>query len=72
MTKNEQKKLISTNDGIWAAATLLSFALPFVTDSLTSGPAAFLRALVHTAPLLVGMIFSTAAVSRAIGPPSDQ
>jgi hypothetical protein len=72
MTKSQQKKLLSTNAGIWAVATLLSFVLPLVTDSLTAGRSGFLRAFVHAFLLIAGMFFANAAISRAIGPPSDQ
>ena len=72
MTKNEQKKLLSTNAGIWVAATLLSFVLPLVSDSLTSGRSAFLRAFLHTGLLIAGMITATATIRKAIGPPSDE
>jgi hypothetical protein len=72
MTRNEQKRLLSTNAGIWAAATILSFVLPLVSDSLTSGRSAFLRAFLHAGLLICGMLFTSFVIRKAIGPPSEK
>lgn len=70
MTPSAKKKLIATNAAIWAGATLLSFILPMVAASIADGPAGFLKMMVHTGPLLLGLLFSTALINRAIGQPT--
>ncbi|MBL8810378.1 MAG: hypothetical protein JNM43_09410 [Planctomycetaceae bacterium] len=67
MTPSAKKKLIAANAAIWAAATLLSFILPMVAASVSDGPAGFLKMVVQTGPLLLGLFVSTAVINKAIG-----
>lgn len=67
MTLSAKKKLIAANATIWAGATLLSFILPMVAESITDGPANFLKMMVQTGPLLLGLLVSTAVINKAIG-----
>ena len=67
MTSSAQKKLITANAVVWAVATLLSFILPMVTESITDGRANFLKMAVHVGPLVLGLFVSTAVINRAIG-----
>jgi hypothetical protein len=71
MTTDSTRKLISTNAAIWAASTLASVILPFVTDSMTDGRSAFLRVGAHAAPLLAGMFLSTITLSRIAHKPAE-
>lgn len=66
MTATQKKKLISTNAGVWAIAILTSFILPFVAESLSSGPAEFLKVMCFAAPLVGGMMISTATINKSI------
>lgn len=66
MTSSAKKKLIATNAATWAGATLLSFILPMVAESVADGPAGFLKMMVHTGPLLLGLLVSTALINKAI------
>lgn len=66
MTASEKKKLIATNVGIWVIATLASFILPLVAESLSSGPAKFLQVFCFVFPLLVGMAISSVVISKSI------
>lgn len=67
MTPSAKKKLIVANAAVWAGATLLSFILPMVAASVSDGPAGFLRMMVHTGPLFLGLFVSTAMINKAIG-----
>jgi hypothetical protein len=66
MTTSQKKKLIGTNAGVWAIATLVSFILPFIAESLSSGPAKFLQVLCFAIPLIVGMVISTIVINKSI------
>lgn len=66
MTAAQKKKLIGTNAGVWAIAILASFILPFIAESLSSGPATFLKVLCFAVPLLVGMVISTIVINKSI------
>ena len=71
MTTSAKKKLIATNAAIWAGATLLSFVLPMVADSVADGTAGFLKMMVHTGPLLLGLLVSSSLISNTIGHTSE-
>lgn len=66
MTSNEKKKLIATNAGIWGISILVSFILPFIADSLSTGPAKFLQMICVTFPLITGMAISSMVISKSI------
>ncbi len=65
MTSSEKKRLIATNAGVWAIAILASFILPFIAESLSSGPAKFLEVMCFAFPLIAGMAFSSILISKA-------
>jgi hypothetical protein len=71
MTKAEKKKLIATNAAVWVAGILVSFILPMIAESLSAGPAGFLKVLAFGFPLIVAMLFSTSVISKAAGEPTD-
>jgi hypothetical protein len=66
MTSSQKKRLLGTNAGIWAIAMLASFILPFIAESLSSGPAKFIQVLCFALPLIVGMMISTVAISKSV------
>ena len=66
MTSSQKKKLIGTNAGVWAIATLASFILPFIAESLSSGSANFLKVLCFALPLIIGMVMSTVVINKSI------
>ena len=66
MTSSQKNKLIGTNAGVWAIAIFASFILPFIAESLSSGPAKFLQVLCFAVPLIVGMVISTMVINRSI------
>lgn len=66
MTSSEKNKLIATNAGIWAIAIFASFILPFIADSLATGPAKFLQVVCFAFPLIAGMAISSAVISKSI------
>ena len=67
MTSSEKKKLIGTNAGIWTIAILAAFILPFIAESLSSGPAKFLQVMCFAIPLFAGMAISSIVISKSIG-----
>lgn len=71
MTPDTARKIVSTNAAIWAAATLASVILPFVTDSLSQGRSAFLHVAAQAAPLIVGMYISSISLARASQKPTN-
>lgn len=71
MTKREQGQLIIRNAAIWAAAAILSFILPMISDSLTEGRGHWIRAMLHVGPLLAAIQIVNAVTIKALGPPSD-
>ena len=71
MTNIDKKKLLTRNAAIWAGGILASVVLPFVTDSLSDGPGAFLRLMAHVFPLLAAIWISNSAISSAIGDAAD-
>ncbi len=71
MTKAEKKKLIATNAAVWVAGILVSFILPMIAESLSDGPAGFLKVMAFVFPLLVAMLASNSVISKAIGEPTD-
>lgn len=66
MTLMQKKKLVVTNAVIWSIAILASFLLPFIAESLSSGPAKFLQVLCFAAPLVIGMVLSTVVINTSI------
>ena len=66
MTIAEKKKLIGTNAAIWAIAILVSFILPFIAESISSGAAKFLQVLCFATPLFAGMAISSMVISKSI------
>ena len=66
MTKFEKKKLIGTNAGIWTIAILAAFIMPFIAESISSGPAKFLQVLCFAIPLFAGMAISSVVISKSI------
>ena len=66
MTSSQKKKLVGTNAGVWAIAILASFILPFIAESLSSGPAKFLQVLCFALPLIIGMVISTVVINKSI------
>ncbi len=66
MKSSEKKKLVGTNATIWVIAILVSFILPFIAESLSSGPAKFLQVMCFTFPLIVGMVVSSIVISKSI------
>ncbi|NNE00715.1 MAG: hypothetical protein HKN47_25650 [Pirellulaceae bacterium] len=71
MNSDAKKKLIGTNAVIWTTAMLVSFVLPFITDSITDGDANFLRAMSHVFPLICGLIFSNSIINKSIPEPVE-
>ncbi len=69
MTKPE-KKIITTNAAISVAATLTSFVLPLIAESITDGRGKFLKIMAQVFPLLCGIWISTSLISKAIGDPT--
>jgi len=69
MTSDTAKRAVSINAAIWAAATLASVILPFVTDSLSNGRGNFLRLIAQAAPLMVGMYVSSVSLARGFQNP---
>lgn len=67
MTNSELKKLLMMNAGIWFVVAVSSFVLPFVVDSALEGRGAFLKVLLHIGLLAAGMLFSNAAIRKALG-----
>lgn len=59
------RKLVISNAIALCLATLASFALPLVMESLTDGDAKFLRALSHVFPLFVIIPFSCQLIIKA-------
>lgn len=64
MTKSEKQKLIATNAAIWAAATLISFVLPLIAESMTDGRGNFLKMMAQVFPLICAMWISTGLLSK--------
>ena len=54
MTRAEKKKLMATNAAVWVVGILLSFILPMVAESISDGPAGFLRVMAFASPLFIG------------------
>ena len=71
MTRAEKKKLLATNAGIWVAGILASYVLPLVAESMSDGPAGFLKLMCFAFPLFVAMFFSNSVIGNAIGDPTD-
>ena len=71
MTKSDKKKLIATNAAIWVVGILASFILPMVAESMSDGPAGFLKVMAFAFPLMVAMLVSTSVISKAVGEPTD-
>ena len=71
MTNAEKKKLIARNAVVWTIATLVSFALPMVADSITDGRGTFLKAMAHVFPLLAAIPISTSIISNSVGETGD-
>lgn len=71
MTRAEKKTLIATNAAVWSAAILASFILPLVAESLSDGPAKFLKVICFAFPLITAMMVSSSVISRAIGEPTQ-
>lgn len=66
MAKSPKRKLVAINAAVLAAASLASFVLPLITDSLTEGRGKFLHAMVHVFPLICAMAFSCYLMGKAI------
>ncbi len=71
MTTAEKQRLIATNAAVWAAGILVAFILPMIADSISDGPAGFLKVIAFAAPLMIAMAFSTRIVSQAAGEPTE-
>lgn len=66
MTAIEKRKLIGMNAAIWAISMLLSFVLPFIAESISSGPAKLFQVICFALPLIAGMWVSSVVISKSI------
>ena len=71
MTKAEKEKLLGTNVLIWVLGIIFAFILPMIAESISDGPARFLKVMAFAFPLIVGMLFSNGVISKALGDPTD-
>ncbi len=71
MTNSEKQKLLAKNAAVWVAGILASFILPMIAESVSDGPAHFLKVMVFAFPLLVALVVSTGVISKAVGEPTD-
>ena len=71
MTRAEKTKLIAKNAAVWVVGILLSFILPMVAESISDGPAGFLKVMAFAFPLFIALLVSTSIISKAVGEPTD-
>ncbi len=67
MNVAEKRKLLGMNAAIWSIATLAAFILPFVAESIATGPAKFMQVICFAFPLIGGMAISTFLLNKSIG-----
>ena len=67
MTKAQKQKIIGVNAAIWTGASLLSFVLPLIAESITDGRGNFLKMMAHMFPLLFALLISSNLLNSAIG-----
>lgn len=70
MPNEKTKKLIGTNAGILTIATLVSFILPLILDSMLEGRGNFIKAMSHVMPLFASIPLSCRLIVLA-GTQSD-
>jgi len=56
---------------VWVVGILASFILPMLAESVSDGPAGFLKVMAFAFPLFVAMLVSTGLISKAVGEPTD-